>query len=175
MRALLLDRDGVINQDSADFIRTPAEWRPLPGALQALARACHAGYTLIVVSNQSGLARGLFDVHALNAIHARLLADLARAGGSVDAFFFCPHGPDDGCACRKPQAGLLHALRDRLGLDLHGTPFIGDRLSDAQAALAVGARPMLVGTGLERLDPDAVRRAGPIEVFDDLAAAVAAL
>lgn len=175
MRALLLDRDGVINEDSRDFIRTAAAWRALPGSLEAIARAQRAGFRIIVVSNQSGLARGLFDIHELNAIHNRLSAELAPFGGHIEAFFFCPHGPDDGCDCRKPQTGLLLALRDRLGLELKHTPFIGDRLSDAMTALGVGARPMLVRTGLERIDPSELRRAGAIEIFDDLAAAVSAL
>lgn len=175
MRALLLDRDGVINQDSRDYIRSPAHWRALPGALEAMARAHRAGYRIIVISNQSGLARGLFGVRDLNAIHRRLSEELARYGGRVEAFFFCPHAPQEECDCRKPRAGLLLALRDRLGLDLTRTPFVGDRLSDARAALSVGARPILVRSGIEPLNPAEVSAAGVDEVYDDLSAAIAAL
>lgn len=175
MRVLLLDRDGVINQDSADFIRSPADWHALPGSLAAIARAQRLGYHVIVVSNQSGLARGLFSMHDLNEIHARLCAELARFGGRVEAFFFCPHGPDDGCECRKPRAGLLLSLRERLGIDLARTPFIGDRLSDARAARSVGARAMLVRSGLDVPHPQDLAGMDDVEVYDDLSAAVAAL
>ena len=175
MRTLLLDRDGVINEDSRDFIRSAADWRALPGSLRAVARAQRAGFRIIVVSNQSGIARGLLDIHDLNAIHTRLSKELAQFGGRIEAFFFCPHGVDDGCTCRKPRGGLLLSLRERVGVELRGTPFIGDRLSDAMTALGVGARPMLVRTGIETLDPAELRRAGDIEVFDDLAAAISAL
>lgn len=175
MRTLLLDRDGVINQDSPDFIRTPGEFRPLPGALEAVVRAQRAGYRVIIVSNQSGLARGLFAMRDLNAIHRRLQDELERLGGRVEAFFFCPHGPDEGCDCRKPAGGLLRALASRLGVELGNVPFIGDRISDACAAQSVGARPLLVRTGLQPLGAAALTALGPVEVFDDLPAAVEAL
>ena len=175
MRTLLLDRDGVINQDSRDYIRSPAHWHALPGALEAMARAQRAGYRLIVISNQSGLARGLFSMQELNAINQRLCDELARFGGRVEAFFFCPHSPRDDCACRKPRAGLLLALRERLGIDLARTPFIGDRLSDARAARAVGARPILVRSGLEPLNASELADCGVDEIYDSLSAAIAAL
>jgi D-glycero-D-manno-heptose 1,7-bisphosphate phosphatase len=167
MRSLLLDRDGVINHDSDDFIRSAAQWRALPGSLEAIVRAQRAGYRIIVISNQSGLARGLFDVADLNAIHRHIQTELELIGGRIEAFFFCPHGPDDGCTCRKPGPGLLFAIQQRLGIDLSGTPFIGDRMSDVAAARSAGARPMLVRTGLEPLPADE-----SVETFDDLAAAV---
>lgn len=175
MRALLLDRDGVINRDSGDFIRSADDWHALPGSLAAMARAQRAGFRLIVVSNQSGLARGLLDMPALNAIHRRLGDELARHGATVDAYFFCPHGPDDGCACRKPRGGLLTAIAVRLGLDLAQTPFIGDRVSDAEAARAAGACPLLVRSGLSAPDAQALARIGEVPVYDDLAAAIDAL
>ncbi len=175
MRTLLIDRDGVINQDSRDYIRSPKQWHTLPGALEAMALAQRAGFRLVVVSNQSGLARGLFSIHDLNAIHQRLCDELARFGGRVEAFFFCPHGPEDGCDCRKPRAGMLISLRDRLGIDLARAAFIGDRMSDARAALSAGARPILVRTGLDPLKPEELSACGTIEVFDDLRAAIAAL
>jgi len=175
VRSLILDRDGVINEDSRDFIRSPADFRPLPGSLEAIARAQSEGFRIIVVSNQSGISRGLFDIAALNAIHRRLLDDLARYGASIDAFFFCPHGSDDNCSCRKPKTGLLRAIRDRLGIDLTKTAFVGDKISDLTAAVSVGARPLLVRTGLDVIDVETLRAIGDIEVFDDLMGAVSAV
>ena len=175
VRTLLLDRDGVINQDSPDYIRSPNHWRALPGALEAMARAQRAGFRLVVISNQSGLARGLFGIRELNAIHQRLCDELARFGGRVEAFFFCPHLPQDDCECRKPRAGLLVSLRERLGIDLTRTPFIGDRVSDVRAALSVGARPMLVRTGIDPINAEELASCGAVEVYDALPAAIAAL
>ncbi|MEQ8661073.1 MAG: D-glycero-beta-D-manno-heptose 1,7-bisphosphate 7-phosphatase [Gammaproteobacteria bacterium] len=175
MRTLLLDRDGVINHDSPSFVRSAEDFCPLPGALEAIVRAERAGYRVIVVSNQSGLARGLLAMHDLNAIHRRLQNELERMGARIEAFFFCPHGPHEGCDCRKPAGGLLRALATRLGIELTGTPFIGDRVTDALAARSVGARPLLVRTGLTPLDAAALASLGTIDVFDDLAGAVDAL
>ena len=175
MRALLLDRDGVINHDSPRFVRSAAEWRPLPGALPAIVRAQRAGFRVIVISNQSGLARGLFGIRELNAIHRRLQDELGRLGGRIVAFFFCPHGPSDDCDCRKPRDGLLRGVAAYLGLDLAQTPFIGDRVSDVLAAQRAGARPLRVRTGLEPPDASALTALGPVAVYDDLAAAIDSL
>lgn len=171
MKTLLLDRDGVINEDSDAFIRSPDDWRPLAGSLEAIVRAQHAGHRIIVISNQSGLARRLLGIAELNAIHARMQSELARLGGRVDAFFFCPHGPRDGCDCRKPEPGMLTALAARLGISLAGVPFVGDRATDAEAARRAGALPILVRTGHKPLPPAEADTA----TFDDLAAAVDAL
>ncbi|MEX2482121.1 MAG: HAD-IIIA family hydrolase [Gammaproteobacteria bacterium] len=175
MRTLLLDRDGVINRDSPRFIRSPADWQPLPGSLAAIVRAQQAGFRVIVVSNQSGLARGLLGIRDLHAIHRRLQNDLERLGGGIEAFFFCPHAPADDCLCRKPRGGLLRAIAERLAIGLDGLPFIGDRPSDALAARSVGARPLLVRTGLEPLHGAALEGLGAVEIFDDLSAAIDAL
>lgn len=175
MRALLLDRDGVINRDSSAFVRSADDFEPLPGSLEAIARAHHAGYRVIVVSNQSGLARGLLDLRALNGIHRRLQRELEQFGARIEAFFFCPHAPDEGCDCRKPRAGLLENIAERLRFDLAGTPFIGDRLSDARAARAAGATPMLVRSGLQPPDANALSALGEVAVYDDLTAAIEAL
>ncbi len=163
MRTLLLDRDGVINHDRADFIRRAADWKPIAGSLEALARAQQAGYRLVVISNQSG--------RDLNEIQTRLQSELEKFRARIDAFFFCPHLPDAACSCRKPSAGLLHSLAERLQLDLTGVPFVGDRQSDALAAQAVGARPILVRTGLRELVVDDPRLRG-IEVYPNLSSAV---
>ena len=172
MKLIILDRDGVINEDSDAYIKSPEEWRPIPGSLEAIARLNRAGYRVVVASNQSGLARGLFDMDALLAIHEKLHRSLAAAGGAVDAIFFCPHGPDDHCACRKPKPGLLLDIAARLQVSLTGVPVVGDALRDLQAAQAVGARPILVRSGKgARTEARAEGLAG-VPVFDDLAAAV---
>jgi len=145
MRSLLLDRDGVINHDSRSFIRSADEWRPLPGSLEAIARACRAGYRVIVVSNQSGVARRLLSVRDLNAIHARLIGELADHGGRVEAFFYCPHGPDDGCACRKPATGLLTRSLAANTLDLERSAVVGDRETDTRLAEAIGIPGLRLG------------------------------
>ena len=175
MRTLFLDRDGVINKESPDFIRSPADWKPLPGSLEAIARARQAGFRIIVISNQSGIARGLLDIATLNAIHHRLIDDLAHFGGHIDAFFFCPHGPQDDCSCRKPKAGLLLNAQERLGLDLAKTPFIGDRISDLAAAKCAGAKPILVRTGIDVITQAELRDIGGVEIFDTLRDAVSAI
>jgi D-glycero-D-manno-heptose 1,7-bisphosphate phosphatase len=173
---LILDRDGVINRDSDAFVKSPAEWLPLPGAIRAIADLSKAGYTVAVASNQSGLARGLFDRNALRAMHRKLRRLVEAEGGQVDRIVVCPHGPDDGCACRKPRPGLLLRLARHYGTSLDGVPAIGDSLRDLQAAKAVGARPILVRTGNGRKTEaslgDELR---DIPVFDDLPAAAAAL
>ncbi len=147
MPYLILDRDGVINEDSDDYIKSPAEWKAVPGSLKAIARANRAGYRVIVVTNQSGLARGLFDIDALNAIHLKMHKKLAKVGGKLEAILFCPHGPDDHCDCRKPLPGMLHQIRDRLNISLEKVSVVGDSYRDLEAARAAGAKPVLVRTG----------------------------
>ncbi|MCJ9708866.1 D-glycero-beta-D-manno-heptose 1,7-bisphosphate 7-phosphatase, partial [Bordetella hinzii] len=114
MKLIILDRDGVINRDSDAFVKTPDEWIPLPGSLEAIARLTQSGWTVVVATNQSGLARGLFDMDTLNAIHIKMRRELAALGGSIEAIFLCPHGPDDGCGCRKPLPGMMHDIAQRL-------------------------------------------------------------
>ncbi len=147
MKLCILDRDGTINQDSLEYIKSPQEWEPLPGALEAIARLNHAGWHVVVASNQSGLGRGLFDVTQLNAMHAKMHTMLAAVGGKVDAIFFCPHAPDEKCRCRKPDPGLFEQIAERFGLDLRGVPTVGDSARDLQAGVAVGCKPHLVLTG----------------------------
>lgn len=146
-KLVILDRDGVINEDSADFVKSPDEWIPLPGALEAIARINQAGYRVVVATNQSGLGRGLFDAATLNAIHAKLRTLLAKHGGAVDAIFVCPHAPDEGCGCRKPQPGLYGDIARRFETDLRGVPSVGDSARDLEAAAAAGCTPWLVLTG----------------------------
>lgn len=173
---VILDRDGVINRDSDAFVKSPAEWLPLPGSIEAVAALSRAGFTVAVASNQSGLARGLFDRSALRAMHRKLRRLVNAAGGRIDRIVVCPHGPDDGCRCRKPLPGLLTRLARHYGAGLEGVPVIGDSTRDLEAALAVGATPILVRTGngrrTESALPEALRG---VAVYDDLAAAAAAL
>jgi D-glycero-D-manno-heptose 1,7-bisphosphate phosphatase len=175
MKLIILDRDGVINFDSAQFIKSPDEWKPIPGSLAAIARLNYAGYRVVVATNQSGVGRGLFEMDTLNAIHEKMLKALAQVGGRIDAIFFCPHTSADNCACRKPKPGMLIEISNRFNTNLSGVPAIGDALRDLQAAVAVGAKPMLVLTGKGKktaIDPELP--VGTL-IFPDLAAAVAHL
>ncbi len=147
MKICILDRDGTINADSAEYIKSPEEWQPLPGALEAIARINHAGWHVVVVTNQSGLGRGLFDVATLNAMHTKMHSMLAAVGARVDAIFFCPHAPEDVCRCRKPEPGLFEQISERYGVDLKGFPAVGDSARDLIAGVAVGCVPHLVQTG----------------------------
>jgi D-glycero-D-manno-heptose 1,7-bisphosphate phosphatase len=147
MKLVILDRDGTINEDSAEFVKSPSEWQPLPGALEAIARLNHAGWHVVVATNQSGLGRGLFDVASLNAMHAKMHTMLAAVGGRVDAIFYCPHAPDEGCRCRKPEPGLFEQIGERYGVTLQGVPAVGDAQRDLVSAVTAGCVPHLVLTG----------------------------
>lgn len=147
MKLVILDRDGTINLDSDQYIKSPDEWTPLPGALEAIARLNHAGWHTVIASNQSGLGRGLFDTAALNSMHAKMHKLLAAYGGRIDAVFYCPHAADEHCSCRKPLAGLFEQIGERFGVDLKGVPCVGDGLRDLQAGALVGCEPNLVLTG----------------------------
>lgn len=172
MPLIILDRDGVINADSEEFIKSPAEWNPLPGSLEAIAQLRRGGFRVVVATNQSGLARGLFTMDALNRIHAKMHREVNAAGGEIEAVFFCPHGPDDGCQCRKPKPGMLYAIAKRLGVSLHEVPVIGDSIRDLQAAATVGAAPILVRTGKGAASETklAQENLAGTPIFDDLAA-----
>ncbi len=147
MKLIILDRDGVINHDSDQFIKSPKEWVPIPGSLEAIARLNQAGYRVIVSTNQSGIARGLLDIVTLNAIHQKLHESAKQVGASIDAVFFCPHAADDNCDCRKPKPGMLHTIAKRFNVSLKGIPNIGDSLRDLQAGFVAGCVPYLVLTG----------------------------
>lgn len=147
LKLVILDRDGTINRASDQFVKSPEEWQPLPGALEAIGRLNHAGYHVVLATNQSGLGRGLFDVAALNSVHAHMLKAMAVYGARIDAVFYCPHAPDENCHCRKPEPGLLEQIAQRYGVSLAGVPYVGDSLRDMQAAAAAGCAPHLVCTG----------------------------
>ncbi len=172
MRIIVLDRDGVINQDSSDYIKSAEEWTPLEGSIEAIAELCKKGYKIYIATNQAGLARGLFEPSDLDEMHNKLRRLVEDAGGEVSGIFFCPHHPDEQCGCRKPKPGLLEQIQSATQESLSGQPFVGDSLKDLQAAIAVGAKPVLVRTGngktteiqLDHLTSDKV------EVYDDLRA-----
>jgi len=176
MRLVVLDRDGVINHDSDDFITTEDEWLPLDGSAGAIARLTGAGYTVAVATNQSGIGRKLLSEDGLTAIHKKMLDHIESAGGHIDKIVYCPHLPDAGCDCRKPRPGLLAQLQEYYGTDMSGVPFVGDSERDLRAALAIGARPMLVLTGNGRKTLEMLQESGePMEVYENLAAAVDAM
>jgi D-glycero-D-manno-heptose 1,7-bisphosphate phosphatase len=176
MKIVILDRDGVINEDSPDFIKSTQEWKPIPGSLEAIARLTHAGYRVLVASNQSGIGRGLFDFGALFAMHDKMHRLLGELGGRIDGVFFCPHTDEDACDCRKPKSGLLRDIARRFQVDLGGVYSVGDSLRDIQAARNAGAKPVLVrsGNGLETLRDHSAELRG-VEVYDDLLAFTTAL
>ena len=151
MRLIILDRDGVINEDSDEFIKSPAEWIPIPGSLAAIGRLQQAGFTVAIATNQSGVGRGYYSLDTLAAIHQKMLTAIAEYGGQIATIAFCPHTPDAGCTCRKPQPGLLQQIAQELHADLSQAWVIGDSLRDIQAGQAVKAKTALVLTGKGRL------------------------
>ena len=175
MSLIILDRDGVINHDSDEFIKTPGEWEPIDGSLEAIAKLTYAGYRIVVITNQSGIARGFFDVDTLSRIHSKMRRMVSQVGGKLESIIYCPHGPDDDCKCRKPLDGAFTELAQRLRIDLKNVPAIGDSLRDIQAAQSAGAKPILVKTGKGQqtlLEPKLPQN---IAVYANLEAAVDAL
>ena len=172
MKLIILDRDGVINQDSDQFIKNATEWKPIPGSLEAIAKLNHAGYRVVVASNQSGIGRGLLDMGALNAINDKMYRVLAQVGGRIDALFYCPHAAEANCDCRKPKPGMFIDIAQRFNVDLAGVPGVGDSLRDLQAAAAAGAQPILVLTGKGAKTRAAGGLPDGTPVFADLAQAV---
>ena len=175
MKLIILDRDGVINYDSDQFIKSPEEWKPLPGSLEAIARLCQAGYRVVVATNQSGVGRGLFDMPTLNAIHDKMHKACAQAGGRIDAVFFCPHAADADCKCRKPKSGMIDEIFERYSVNLRDVLSVGDSLRDLEASARLGAQPVLVLTG-KGLKTQA-KGGLPVDtqIFPDLAAVAATL
>lgn len=172
MKLIVLDRDGVINFDSDAFIKSPDEWIPIPGSLEAIARLNQAGYRVVVSTNQSGIARGLFSVVTLNAIHQKMHAAAQQVGADIAAVFFCPHAAADNCDCRKPKPGMLREIADRFHVNLKGVPVVGDSLRDLQAAFVCGCTPHLVLTGKGEKTRETGGLPPGTTTFPDLAAAV---
>lgn len=177
MKLIILDRDGVINHDSDDFIKSPEEWQPIDGSLKAISRLYRNGYRVVVITNQSGVARGLFSIDQLNRIHQKMMHEVQETGGQIDSVLFCPHGPDDGCNCRKPKIGMYEELAERLQVKLNGVLAVGDSERDLVSAQAAGARPVLVKTGkglrtLANADPGVLEG---VPVYDNLEAVANAI
>jgi len=172
MKLIILDRDGVINFDSDHYIKSPAEWKPIPGSLEAIARLTQAGFKVVIATNQSGVGRGLFDMDTLNATHDKMHRAAQLLGGRIDAIFFCPHTADSNCACRKPKPGMFQRIGTSFNTDLSKSYAVGDSLRDLQAASSAGANPMLVLTGKgQKTQAEGGLPEGTL-VFADLAAAV---
>lgn len=175
MKLVILDRDGVINYDSPHFIKSPDEWKPIPGSLEAIALLNQSGFRVALATNQSGIGRGLFGMDTLNAIHEKMVKSLAQVGGRLDAIFFCPHAADSTCDCRKPKPGMLHEISARFNIPLDGVPMVGDSLRDLQAGLAVGCKPYLVLTGQGTKTRDDPALPPEALIYPDLATVVADL
>jgi len=175
MKLIILDRDGVINRDSTDYIKSADEWIPEPDSIDAIASLSHAGYTVTVACNQAAIARGILDISDLNAIHEKMHRLVNQAGGHIDGIFFCPHSPADQCNCRKPLPGLLFQIARRFSVSLENVPFIGDSQSDIEAASLAGAKPILVRTGKGKQTEQNLEANTTVAVYDNLATAVNAL
>jgi D-glycero-D-manno-heptose 1,7-bisphosphate phosphatase len=180
VKLVILDRDGTINEDRDDFVKSADEWLPLPGALEAIARLNQSGWHTVVATNQSGIGRGLFDMAALNAMHLKMNQLLHKVGGRIDAVYFCPHTPLEGCHCRKPMPGLFEQIGERYGIDLAEVPVVGDSLRDLQGGAAAGCQPHLVRSGkVGRMDHESIAhliaQVPGTQVHADLAAFVEAL
>lgn len=170
MNLIILDRDGVINKDSDQFIKSPDEWEAIPGSLNAIARLNQAGYRIVIATNQSGLGRGLYTLDVLNQIHNKMIKELSEVGGNIEAIFFCPHAEKDNCTCRKPRPGMFQNIATRLGISLANVPAVGDSLRDLQAAIVAGAQPVLVLTGKGRKTLTQLEEGfQDVPIYDDLA------
>ena len=169
MALIILDRDGVINEDSDDYIKSPDEWHAIPGSLEAIAKLTQHNYQVVIASNQSGIGRKLFTIDALNAIHQKMHNHLAQFGGVIDAIFFCPHQPRDDCSCRKPKPGLYNEISERLRTSLNKVFCVGDNMTDVKAIQSAGGKPILVRTGKGQTQIDKGEVPEGIPVYDNLA------
>lgn len=172
MALIILDRDGVINEDSDDYIKSPDEWHAIPGSLEAISTLSHNGYQVIIATNQSGIGRKIFTIEDLNAIHLKMQSHLAQYGGVIDAIFFCPHLPRDECSCRKPKPGLYNDISERLRIALNKVYCVGDKMTDIQAIQSAGGKPVLVRTGKGQSEIDQGLVPEGIPVYDNLASFV---
>jgi D-glycero-D-manno-heptose 1,7-bisphosphate phosphatase len=169
---IILDRDGVINEDSIEYIKSPEEWRAIPGSLEAIAKLNRAGHQVVVATNQSGVAREYFSLETLQAIHQKMRTELAAVGGHIDAIFFCPHQPDDNCDCRKPKPGLFKQIGKAYNTNFNNAISVGDSFRDIQAAQAVGCKAVLVETGKGLGELEKHPELNSVPVFENLAQAV---
>lgn len=172
MALIILDRDGVINEDSDDYIKSPDEWIPIAESLEAITKLSQNGYQVVIATNQSGIGRKLFTIETLNAIHMKMNTHLAQFGGVIDAIFFCPHLPKDDCSCRKPKPGLYNDISDRLRIPLNKVYCVGDKMTDIKATQSAGGKPVLVRTGKGQAEIDQGLVPEGIPIYDNLAAFV---
>ncbi|MBV1931003.1 MAG: D-glycero-beta-D-manno-heptose 1,7-bisphosphate 7-phosphatase [Porticoccaceae bacterium] len=176
MKLIILDRDGVINHDSDDYVKNANEWIPLPGSIEAIGKLSKAGYTVAIATNQSGLSRGLFGLDELEDMHKKMCDLVEDAGGHIDGIFYCPHLPEDQCQCRKPAPGLLKAIAEEFQISLQKVPVVGDSIRDLQAGLALGCQAILVRTGKGKVSEHLLQKDNTelinTPVFDDLNAVV---
>jgi len=172
MKYIILDRDGVINYDSEHYIKTPDEWIPMPGSIEAIARLHQAGYKIAIATNQSGIARGLYNLDILNAIHEKLRSAVKLAGGNIDVIFFCPHHPEEQCGCRKPEPGMLLSAARHFDISLSGVHMVGDTWRDAQAAQQAGCTPLLVRSNMPGYFDDVSNKFPNVQKFENLSQAV---
>ena len=175
MKLIILDRDGVINFDNKDYIKSADEWQAIPGSLEAIARLQHAGHTVVIATNQSGIGRGYYSHADLDAIHEKMQRFLHKLNANIDAIFYCPHTPDDNCSCRKPKPGLLQQIQKRYQCSLQAVPLIGDSQRDLEAAISVDALPILVRTGNGEKTLAQFKPAKPLAVYANLSEAADAL
>ena len=174
-KLIILGRDGILNRFREDHVKAAQEWEPLPGALEAVARLNHAGWHVVVATNQAGIGRGVVDMASVNAVHQHMMKLLAARGGRIDAVFFCPHAPEDHCDCRKPLPGMMREIGERYGVELPAVPMVADTLRDLEAAAAAGCQPHLVRTGRAAMVHEAEllqwQQAVPgTQIHDDLSA-----
>jgi len=169
MSTIFLDRDGVINENRSDYVKSWGEFCFLPGSKEAIAMLTNAGHRIIVCTNQAGVARGRLSLETVEEIHGRMVAEIAQAGGRIERVYYCPHGKDENCFCRKPRPGMLLRAHDELGIDMNDALFIGDSISDIQAALAAGVHPILVltGLGIEHLHEHYQEVDGPFHIAEE--------
>lgn len=172
MSFIILDRDGVINYDSDEYIKSPDEWLPIPRSLEAIAQLNRSGYQVLVATNQSGIGRGYYDFDTLDLIHEKLMRELASVGGYIQEIFFCPHHPDDNCPCRKPKSGMFRQMQKKYPINMAETFFIGDSFVDVQAAQTMGCTPILVMTGKGESEITKHPELTAVTIRSDLAEAV---
>lgn len=171
-KIIILDRDGVINYDSYEYIKTPDEWHAIPGSLEAIAQLNRAGFYVMVATNQSGIGRGYYDLAMLDLIHEKMFFELSSVGGHIEEVFFCPHLPAEHCHCRKPEPGMLEQIQKKYAVDLSDVFFIGDKLTDVQAARAAGCKPLLVLSALEKKRTEVEPALNDVPRFENLGDAV---
>jgi len=172
MKLIILDRDGVINEDSDEYIKSPDEWIPIPGSLEAIGKLSQNSFRIIIITNQSGIGRKIFSVDMLHAIHKKMITHLSEFGGVIDGILFCPCKPEDHCNCRKPKPGLYNEVSNRLQMSLKNVFCVGDKITDIEAAKNAGGSPILVRTGKRKDEVNDELTPKHVPVYNDLASFV---